>query len=165
MATKENFSAEQWAQISTMPMNVVIAAASAQADGSVDSNREVLAGMSELAHAEKLHAGNELIQAVLADLKVQEAEGKVDHEIQMTAEEAAAFTQQALDGASIAVEAISKVATEQEAAEFAGWIHDIAEQTVQAAKSGGFLGFRADVVSESEQTFIFELEQRLDAMF
>jgi hypothetical protein len=165
MATKADFSDEVWAQISTLPMNVMIAAAAAQSDGSGDSRREMTAGMSELAQAEKLHAGNELIQSVLADLKVQEAEGKIDHEVTMSAEEAAAFAGQTLDAAAIAVEAISKVASEQEAAEFAGWIHDIAEQTVQAAKSGGFLGIGADEVSEPEQAFIFQLERRLDAMY
>src|SRR4051794_14572249 len=82
MANKESFTPEVWAKISTLPMNVMIAAASAQTDGSGDSNREVLAGMSELAQAEKTRANNELIQAVLADLKRQEAEGKVDHSIE-----------------------------------------------------------------------------------
>jgi hypothetical protein len=165
MATKADFSDDVWAKISTLPMNVMIAAAAAQSDGSTDSNREVLAGMSELAQAEKEHAGNELIQAVLLDLKVQEAEGKIDHEVTMSGEEAAVFAQQTLEGAAVAVEAISKVASEQEAAEFAGWIHDIAEQTVQAAKSGGFLGIGGDEVSPSENVFIVELERQLDAMY
>jgi hypothetical protein len=165
MATKADFSDDVWAQISTLPMNVMIAAAAAQSDGSGDSNREVLAGMGELAQAEKAHAGNELIQAVLADLKVQEAEGKIDHEVTLSTDQAAAFTQQTLAAAAVAVEAISKVATEQEAAEFAGWIHDIAEQTVLAAKSGGFLGMGGDEVSEPEQSFIVQLERRLDAMY
>ncbi len=165
MVNKASFSAEDWQKISALPMNVVIAAATAQTDGSVNSNREVLAGMSELAQAEKTHANNELIQAVLADLKVQEAEGMVEHDVQMTAEEARAFTQQTLSDCGVAVIAISKVANEVEAAEFAGWIHDIAEQTVQAAKSGGFLGIGADEVSESEQSFIVQLERQLDVMF
>jgi hypothetical protein len=165
MANKGSFSAEDWAKISTLPMNVMIAAASAQTDGSDDSNREVLAGMSELAQAEKTHANNELIQAVLADLKVKEADGKVEHDVQMTAEEAQAFSQQTLSDCGVAVIAISKVAGEEEAAEFAGWIHDIAEQTVQAAKSGGFLGIGADEVSESEISFIAQLERQLDVMF
>ena len=65
----------------------------------------------------------------------------------------------------VAVEAISKVTSEQEAVEFAGWIHDIAEQTVQAARSGGFLGIGADEVSASENAFIIELERHLDAMY
>jgi hypothetical protein len=165
MATKSDFSDEVWAKISTLPMDVMIAAAISQSDDSRDSNREMTAGMAELAQAEKVHAGNELIQAVLADLKVQEAEGKIDHEVTMSADEAAAFVQQTLDAATVTVEAISKVASEQEAVEFAGWIHDIAEQTVQAAKSGGFLGIGADEVSASENAFTVELEQRLDAMY
>jgi hypothetical protein len=165
MATKEDFSDEVWAQISTLPMNVMIAAAISQSDDSTDSRKEMQAGMAELAQAEKVHAGSELIQAILADLKVQEAEGKIDHDVTMSAEEAAAFTQKTLDACAVAVMEISKKSSEQEAADFAGWIHNIAEQTVQAAKSGGFLGIGADEVSESENVFIGELERRLDAMY
>jgi len=165
MTTKADFSPEVWTQISTLPLNVMIAAAAAQGDGAADSRREMQAGFSELAQAEETHGDNELIQSVLADLKAQEAAGKIEHNVDMTADEAAAFTQKTLDACGVAVEAISKVASETEAAEFAGWIHDIAEQTVQAAKSGGFLGIGADEVSKSEQIFIVELEQRLDAMY
>jgi hypothetical protein len=165
MATKADFDDVVWAKISTLPMNVMIAAAISQADDSADSRKEMTAGMAELAQAEKLHAGNELIQAVLADLKVQEAEGKIQHDVAMTAEGAAAFTQQTLDACAVAVMEISKKASEQEAAVFAGWIHDIAEQTVQAAKSGGFLGIGADEVSTSENAFIIQLERRVDAMY
>lgn len=165
MANKDNFSADVWAKVSSLPMNVVIAAATAETDGRDVSNREVLAGMSQLALAEKTHANNELIQAVLADLKVQEAEGKVEHDVEMTAEEARAFTQQTLSDCGEAVMAISKIAGEEEAAEFAGWIHDIAEQTVEAAKSGGFLGIGGDEVSQSERSFITQLERQLDDMY
>jgi len=165
MATKADFSDEVWAQISTLPMNVMIAAAISQSDDSTDSRKEMQAGMAELAQAEKVHAGSELIQAILADLKVQEAEGKIDHDVTMSAEEAAAFTQKTLDACAVAVMEISKKSSEQEAADFAGWIHNIAEQTVQAAKSGGFLGIGADEVSESENVFIAQLERRLDAMY
>jgi hypothetical protein len=162
MATKEDFSEEAWAKISTLPTQVMIAAAISQVDDSADSRKELAVGMAELAQAGKEYFGNELMQWVLDDLNVQETEGKIDHVVTMSPEEAAAFVQQTLDDCAAAVEAIKEKAGEQEAAEFAGWILDIAEKTAQAAASGGFLGIGADEISKSEHEFLFELGSRLD---
>jgi hypothetical protein len=51
-------------------------------------------------------------------------------------------------------ELVSQKATPEEAAGFREWLLTAAKRTADAAKKGGFLGFKAERVSEGEQRML-----------
>jgi hypothetical protein len=56
---------------------------------------------------------------------------------------------------------VSEKATPDEAAAFRAWLLEAAKVAAEAAKEGGFMGFRAERVSENEQQML----ERLGAIF
>jgi hypothetical protein len=60
-------------------------------------------------------------------------------------------------------EIVSAKATPEEAAEFRSWLIDSARRAAEAAKEGGFLGFKAVRVSEGEQRMLDEIASAVGA--
>ena len=54
-------------------------------------------------------------------------------------------------------ELVTQKATPEEAAAFREWLLTAARRAAEAAKEGGFLGFRAERVSEGEQQMLDKL--------
>jgi broad specificity phosphatase PhoE len=54
-------------------------------------------------------------------------------------------------------------AAPDEAAAFRDWLHSAAKEAAGAAKEGGFMGFRAERVSEGEQRMLDRLAEVLSA--
>jgi len=58
---------------------------------------------------------------------------------------------------------VTEKATPEEAAEFRGWLLDAARRAADAAKEGGFMGFKAVRVSEGEQRMLDEIASAVGA--
>ena len=56
---------------------------------------------------------------------------------------------------------VTRKATPEEAAAFRTWLLDTAKRTAEAAKEGGFMGFKAERVSEGEQEMLDKLGEVL----
>jgi hypothetical protein len=58
---------------------------------------------------------------------------------------------------------VTRKATPQDATAFRDWLLAAAQEAANAAKEGGFMGFRAEVVSEGEQQMLDRLSEVLEA--
>ena len=56
---------------------------------------------------------------------------------------------------------VSAKATPEEAAAYRGWLQAAAQETANAAKEGGFMGFHAERVSQGEQRMLEKLAEAL----
>jgi hypothetical protein len=66
-----------------------------------------------------------------------------------------------LDELSRANEIVSAKATPEEAQAFREWIMESAQRAAEAAKEGGFMGFRAEQVSQGEKDMLAQLRSTL----
>ena len=58
---------------------------------------------------------------------------------------------------------VSEKGTPEDAAALRAWLLDAAQEAANAAKEGGFMGFRAEQVSEGEQRMLDSLKEALAA--
>jgi hypothetical protein len=68
-----------------------------------------------------------------------------------------------LDELSRANEIVTAKATPDEAEAFRAWIMECAQRAAEAAKEGGFMGFRAEQVSQGEKDMLAQLRSALAA--
>jgi hypothetical protein len=68
-----------------------------------------------------------------------------------------------LDELRAANAAVTQKATPEEAAGYREWLLEAAKRAAEAAKEGGFLGFKAERVSEGEQRMLDKLAEVLSA--
>ena len=77
--------------------------------------------------------------------------------------EGALAGQQILDELEAASAAAAQKATPEEAAAFREWLLTSAQRAAEAAKEGGFMGFKAERISEGEQRCSTKLREALAA--
>jgi hypothetical protein len=68
-----------------------------------------------------------------------------------------------LDELRAANAVVTQKATPEEAAGYREWLLEAAKRAAEAAKEGGFLGFKAERVSEGEQRMLDKLAEVLSA--
>jgi hypothetical protein len=68
-----------------------------------------------------------------------------------------------LDELSRANEIVAAKATPDEAEAFRAWIMECAQRAAEAAKEGGFMGFRAEQVSQGEKDMLAQVRSALGA--
>ena len=160
MTTAADFTTGDWAVLLRLPLETAVAAAIVEVDGVFEVQREMLAGMKELAAAEETQADNALIQAVLLDLKgeLDEAEERV---IDLPDADAwQAKMDRLFADARQAAQALSNRPAD-EALGYKQWLLSIANQAVRATESGGFLGFGGRAISAQEAAFVANLREAL----
>ncbi len=164
MSSKTDYTAAEWALLSEMPLKVAIGATIIEVDseGLGGGEREMLAAMKEIAAAEEGFAENDLIQAVLRELKAEPGEDGDAREIEVPGGEArTALIDDLLDRARETTALLAAKSTPEEADDFKRWLLNIAGQAATATESGGFLGIGGERVSDQEKTFLRELAAAL----
>jgi hypothetical protein len=161
---KVDYTEPEWALLSELPLKVAIGASIIETDDERmgASEREMLAAMKELAGAEVEYPDNQLIQAVLLELKVEDGEEGGSREIEIPGGEAwteliDALLAQCREASNL----LARHSSAQEVDEYKRWLLAIATKAVKAAESGGFLGIGGEQVSDQEQTFVKELQTAL----
>jgi len=151
--TKDDFAADDWHLIVSAPSLVGLAVSAASPSGPLGVVKEMLAvGMSIMDLAAQ-RPDNELIQAVVDDIRHRESE-------MPRPETGAGFD----DAKAWALNELGKIsqllpADEEsvEAFEFRGWLVAIADRVAEASKEGGFFGIGGEKVSEAEESAIDEV--------
>jgi len=148
MATKTDFTADEWTQLLRAPGWASIAVAAASPSGPLGLVKEMFAAGKVIADA-KVHGGqNGLVEAVVAELtssegrhaaQPTEVSGKSPDEVRAKAVAALAEAAALLDRKAGA-----------DALPFKQWLAAIATKVAEAAKEGGFLGIGGVRVSEAE---------------
>ena len=158
MTTKADFTEEEWATLVRAPMVAGAAISLADPGGPI----EVLKETSAVVKVVTGSAGEDHGDLV----------GEVAREVRALAEQrqnplgdfkprGALAGKEILDELGRANEIVSAKATPEEAESFRAFILECAQRAAEAAKEGGFMGFRAELVSQGEKNMLEQLQSVL----
>ena len=157
MTTKADFTEEEWTRLGRAPLVAGMAISLADPGGPIEAIKESSAALSTVLEAAKGGNHGELVQAVAADVAEKARQRKSPM---------GGFKPKGRDAGEEILDELRAVnallvekATPEEADQFREWLKTAAQRTATAAKEGGFLGFRAELVSEREQQMLDRLAE------
>jgi hypothetical protein len=163
MATKAEFTAQEWEALRDVPQLVMLAVAAAGSSGPIGSIKEAFAPLGAIIEAAK---GNEALLRGLCDrAELKAAQESIRNSIKPGGDAKALRDQ--LQNASVEKAAAANAILKQKGSPedlkaFRQLLMDIADRTANAAKEGSFLGFGGERVSEGERAVITRLSQALE---
>ena len=160
MAKKADFTSEEWQLILSMPQIASLYLALASPSGPLGLVQEMVASTKGLVEAIKSSSGNELVDAVAADIKEKvEKRERLEPPLQASkdpSEMKARCLQTCRDVAAL----LSQKAP-ADAHEYKQWVYQAAQNSANAAKEGGFFGIGGEKVSEAETAALNEIAAAL----
>jgi hypothetical protein len=157
MTTKADFTEEEWARLGRSPLVAGMAISLADPGGPIETLRESSAALQTVIEAAQSGSHGEFVQEVARDF----AEKARHRQNPM-----AGFKPKGRDaGEEVLTElrAVNQLLVEKTTPEvreqFREWLKTAAQRAATAAKEGGFLGFRAELVSEREQLMLDRLAE------
>jgi hypothetical protein len=188
MATKGDFTLEEWQSLERTPVFVAFATLAADMSGPIGLVKEIEAlshALEEKALPAASDPAHSLIAAVAADLRATQSSGRGwgqvlgeggDPDSEQDKEHPSAVPGSGLDFSSpekvktpalaachVAAELLARKAMPTEAAAFGRWAVSVGRHVAEAAKEGGFLGIGGTLVSEKERATLDELAAALGA--
>jgi hypothetical protein len=161
LTTKDAFTGEEWTRLERAPFVASMAISLADPGGPIEALKESMAAFKTVAEAAESGGQAELVQA---------AAKSVSEKAKARKNPLAGFKPRgALAGEEILTELrevnqlVTSKATPEEATAFREWLMSAAQRSADAAKEGGFLGFKAERVSEGEQEMLDKLREALSA--
>jgi hypothetical protein len=159
MATKADFTADEWNQIQRAPFMAGLAVVAASPSGPFGVVKELFAVGKMLGEVKSQGTSNDLIKALVADIEAgakdlsapAELKGKTPVQVKSYA----------IESLRQVAALIDKKTKPDEAQGFKQWLVSVAQKVAEAAKEGGFLGFGGTRVSEEEAATIKELSTTL----
>ncbi|MCW2637947.1 MAG: hypothetical protein JWP76_253 [Dactylosporangium sp.] len=161
MTSQLVYSDEEWGLLVGLPQSVMVAAVLAEGDSTNRTATESSAGLDAIAAGRD--SGSTLVRDVALELvsRLGDPEtGELPPVLEMGTREV--DLGEVLDRARAATDLLTAKAGPGEAAAYRHWLVGIADQVVNAARSGGFLGIGGSWVSESERHFVDELSTVLN---
>jgi hypothetical protein len=156
MATRADFSPEEWATIYQSPGMAGMVVMLAGKSGPFQAAKEMLAVGRALANQKE--SSNGIISAIVGAATANERPAESAQQPQ-TLEEARAHALDHLRQTAAIVDAKAPA----DAAEFKSWLVDVGQKVAEAAKEGGFLGFGGTQVTDEERAAVSELTSALGA--
>jgi hypothetical protein len=159
MTSKADFTDEEWHRLGRAPLVAGMAISFADPGGPIEALKETNAALRTVLSAAETGEHGELVQAVAKDVAEQ---ARHRHNPLADFKPRGADARQEIEDEMRAVNALlAEKTTPEEADQFRAWLKQAAQATALAAKEGGFLGFKAERVSEGEQQML----ERLGAIF
>lgn len=162
MATKANFTPDEWKQLLESPMLASMAVTAAEPSGLWGMLKESFAAGGTMVKAKTDAGANELIKAVVAEFDTSEGRGAARDGLQarLSGSKPAEVKDKAIAGLR-QVTALLDAKAPDDAAAFKTWLQSIGQHVAEAAKEGGFLGFGGVQVSDAEKATLAEISQAL----
>jgi hypothetical protein len=158
VTTRTDFARDEWDRLVQLPRWVVAAASAAQWDSSHKTRVEVESGLIASAHGRG--AGNAFLTEVGEEtLKVFDEKATVGA-IEFT--RAKAGINSVLDQAAQVNQVLAAKADPVDAAAYRQWLLAITDVVIRAARTGDFMGFGGQLVTEAEHKFRDRLAQVLE---
>jgi hypothetical protein len=152
MASKADFSAEEWKLLSSVPHAVGMVMAQVGGSGLMGTMKEAFSAAQAL--VEHGSSSNDLVKALCNVDEVKAAEAEIRHMVMANPANAVqTLKTMAVDNASQAV-ALLKAKAPGDVDAYKGLVSSVADKVANAAKEGGFLGFGGTRFSEAEKTFM-----------
>jgi hypothetical protein len=162
MTSKTDFTDEEWARLVRSPLVAGMAISLADPGGPIETLKETMATAKPILEiAQKGGGENELIDAVAKDIaaKAQQRQNPMK-DFRPKGTMAGEEILEELRGVNALV---TEKATPEEAQAFREWLVAASQRAADAAKEGGFLGFRAEQVSEGERRMLERVREALSA--
>jgi hypothetical protein len=160
VTTKSDFTEEEWATLVRAPMVAGMAITFADPGGPIEVVKETSAVL-KFATGSSSEQRDDLVGEVAREMR-----GLVEQRKNPAADFKPRGTmagKEILDELSRANEIVAAKATPEEAEAFRAWIMECAQRAAEAAKEGGFMGFRAEQVSQGEKDMLAQLRSALGA--
>ena len=159
MTGKADFSEGDWTRLKRGPFVAGMAISLADPGGPIELVKETAATVKSVQAAAASSERGELVtalaQEVVADTKMRQ------NPLQDFKPQGALAAQEILDELAAVNRVVSEHATPEDADAYREWLKAAAQDAADAAKEGGFLGFRAERVSEGEQRMLDKLTEVL----
>ena len=159
MTGRGDFTDEEWARLRRAPIVAGMAISLADPGGPIEAFKEMHASLRSVFDAAEEGGRGELVESLAKDVTAAARERK---------NPAAGFRprgalagQEILDELSAVNGIVTEKATPDEAEAFRAWLLEAAQRSAEAAKEGGFMGFKAERVSEGEQRMLDKLAEVL----
>ena len=163
MATKADFSAQEWEVLRDVPHLVMLSVATAGSSGPIGSIKEAFAPLGAIIEATKGH--DELLRGICDREELKAAQQSL-HNLIKAGGDAKALRDELQNAAAEKAAAANAILKQKGSPEdlkaFRQLLMDIADRTANAAKEGSFLGFGGERVSEGERAVIKRIAQALE---
>jgi hypothetical protein len=161
MTTKADFTDEEWARLERAPIVAGMAISLADPGGPIEAFKETSATLRNVLETARADGQSELVASVAGSVaeKAQHRQNPLGDFKPRSAQAGVAI----LDELAAVNQLLAEKATPDEAEEFRDWLLATARRAAEAAKEGGFMGFRAERVSEGEQQMLERLREVLSA--
>ena len=161
MAKKADFTLEEWHQILSLPQVASLYLALASPSGPLGLAQEMIASTKGIVDALKASSGNELIDAVAADIR-----GKAEKRERLEpplkpSNDPNEMKAQCLRACREVAALLSQKAP-ADAQAYKQWVYQAAQNSANAAKEGGVFGIGGERVSEAETAALREIATALD---
>jgi hypothetical protein len=159
MATKADFTDEEWARLERAPIVAGMAISLADPGGPIEAFKETNASVRSILDTALAEGQNELVESV-AKSGAEKARAR-QNPLGDFKPRGAQAGDEILSELSAVNQLVAEKATPEEAEAFREWLLGTAQRVAEAAKEGGFMGFRAERVSEGEQHMLERLREVL----
>jgi hypothetical protein len=158
MTTKSDFTEDEWTALTRAPMVAGMAITLADPGGPIEVVKETTAVL-KFATSTASEQRDDLVGEIAREIRTlveQRKNPAADFKPR-----GAMAGKEILDELSRANEIVSAKATPEEADAFREWIMECAQRAAEAAKEGGFMGFRAELVSQGEKDMLAQVRAAL----
>ena len=159
MTTKNDFTEEEWTRVVRAPFVAGLAISLADPGGPIEAAKET---MATLKAATSPPSREQLIAEVA--LEIQAETQQHHHPLKgFKPDKGADIGEDVLAELRDVRSTVSAKATPEETNAFASWLVAAAQAAADAAKEGGFMGFRAERVSDRERDMIDRVRSAVSA--
>jgi len=162
MASKTNFTPEEWKQVLESVLLSGMAVTAADPSGLIGVLKESMATGRSLLAAKSDPESNELVRAVAAEFETGEGRQAARAQLKATLQGSKAADVRTRSIAALHdVAALIDAKAPTDAPGFKAWLQHIATGAAEAANEGGFLGFGGVQVSDKERATLAEVSGAL----
>jgi hypothetical protein len=161
MTSRTDFTDEEWVRLERAPLVAGMAISLADPGGPIEALKETMASLKTILEAAQAGGGSELVDAVANDAAAKAR--RRENPLGDFKPRGALAGEAVLEELRAVNALLTQKATPEEAAAFRQWLLAAAQRAAEAAKEGGFMGFRAERVSEGEREMLDKLGEVLSA--
>jgi hypothetical protein len=158
MTTKADFNEDEWATLVRSPLVAGAAITLADPGGPIEVLKETSA-VVKFATSTSSEQRDDLVGELAREVRGLAEQRK--NPLGDFKPRGALAGKEIVDEISRADEIVSAKASPEEADAFRAWIMECAQRAADAAKEGGFMGFRAERVSQGEKDMLAQLRSAL----
>jgi hypothetical protein len=162
MTTQADFTDAEWTRVKRSPFVAGMAISLADPGGPIEALKETAATLKSVLGAAEAGGRGEFVDAIAREVS-DEARQRKHPLAGFKPSRGATAGVEILDELGEVSRLVAQKATPEEAEAWRDWLLAAAQEAANAAKEGGFLGFRAERVSAGEQRMLERLREVLAA--